>query len=113
MARVKVMIGANFGVINLFNKNGTALDYAPYVTLHNLQTKKYYVADSVTPNEDEVSYDAAFSADVTVRMTPGLYNLEIYTDSTMRTNIAYEQDWATAIVVDPTPGQENDSSAQS
>ena len=111
MARVKVMIGANFGCINLFNKNGTPLDYAPYVTLHNLQTKKYYVADSVTPNEDEVSYDAAFSAAVTVRMTPGLYNLEIYTDSTMRTNIAYEEDWAHAIVVDPTPGQENDSSA--
>jgi hypothetical protein len=111
MARVKVMIGANFGCINLFNKNGTPLDYAPYVTLHNLQTKKYYVADSVTPNEDEVSYDAAFSSDVTVRMTPGLYNLEIYTDSTMRTNIAYEEDWAHAIVVDPTPGQENDSSA--
>lgn len=109
MAAEKLLIGSNFGVLNFYNENGTAVEQAPYVTLHSKETGKYYVADSVTPNEDGVSYDAVFTAAVTARMTPRLYNLEVFTDSTMQTNTYYEEDYAIALVVSPTPGQTNNS----
>ena len=102
-------IGANFGTLNFFEEDGTAVAQAPYVTLHSKEEGKYYVADSVTLNEDEVSYDAVFTSDVTKRMKEGEYALEVYTDETMTNQRYYDPRFCTAVIVSATPGQQNDS----
>lgn len=78
---------------------------APYVTLHDRLRKKYYVADSVNPNIDGVSYDAVFSADVTVKMKEGNLALVVFSDSTMENCRLRIQDFVVAVTVPPTPGQ--------
>ena len=78
---------------------------APYVTLHDRLRKKYYVADSVTRNVDGVSYDAVFSADVTVKMKEGNLALVVFSDSTMANCRLRIQDFVVAVTVPPTPGQ--------
>ena len=78
---------------------------APYVTLHDRLRKKYYVADSVNPNVDGVSYDAVFSADVTVKMKEGNLALVVFSDSTMENCRLRIQDFVVAVTVPPTPGQ--------
>lgn len=105
----KLFIGANFSGLNFFEQDGTPLTAAPYVTLHSKDEGKYYVADIVTPNEDGVSYDAAFSANVTKRMKEGVLALEVYSDNTMANLRYYDPLFCAAVVVSPTPGEKNDS----
>lgn len=109
MAQEKIFLGSDFGVINLFNEDGTPLTYPPYVTLHSKATGEYYVADRVVQNQDGVTYDATFTADVTSRMKPILYAIEVYTDSTMVSMVRYINDYAIGTIVAPTPGQVNNS----
>ena len=101
-------IGSHFGGLNFFEEDGTPMAAAPYVTLHDRSRNKYYVADSVTPNADGVSYDAIFSADVTVKMDEGYLALVVFSDSTMANCRLYRQDFAVAVTVPPTPGQEEE-----
>ncbi len=98
-------IGSHFGGLNFFEEDGSPMAAAPYVTLHDRWRKKYYVADSVNPNVDGVSYDAVFSADVTVKMKEGNLALVVFSDSTMENCRLRIQDFATAVTVPPTPGQ--------
>lgn len=98
-------IGSHFGGLNFFEEDGSPMAAAPYVTLHDRWRKKYYVADSVNPNVDGVSYDAVFSADVTVKMKEGNLALVVFTDSTMANCRLRIQDFAVAVTVPPTPGQ--------
>ena len=98
-------IGSHFGGLNFFEEDGSPIASAPYVTLHDRARNKYYVADSVTPNADGVSYDAVFSADVTVKMEEGNLALVVFSDSTMANCRLRIQDFATAVTVPPTPGQ--------
>lgn len=105
MAKRKVFIGSNFGGLNFYNEDGTPMEITPYVTLHSREKGEYYVADHVGGNEDGVSIDAVFTAQVTERMTPGLYALEVYNSSDMEAMIYYEDEFAIAIVVSATPGQ--------
>ena len=98
-------IGSHFGGLNFFEEDGSPMAAAPYVTLHDRYRKKYYVADSVTPNADGVSYDAIFSADVTVKMEEGYLALVVFSDSTMANCRLFRQDFAVAVTVPPTPGQ--------
>lgn len=99
-------IGCDFGGVHFFNEDGTAMAAAPYPTLHDLKTKKYYVADTIAQQEDG-SYVAKWSASVTREMAVGVYNLEVFADSTMELMIRYQRAFANAIVVSPTPGEEN------
>ncbi|MBQ6764038.1 MAG: hypothetical protein IJP45_02510 [Paludibacteraceae bacterium] len=103
----KLYIGANYGRLNFYNEDGTPMESAPYVTLHNKHTGKYYVADSVALAEDELSYDAVFTTAVTSRMTEGVYALEVFSDSTMKNIRRYDAEYVVAVVVSPTPGQIN------
>lgn len=103
----KLYIGSNYGPLNFFNLDGTPMESAPYVTLHNKHTGKYYVADSVAQTDDEVSYDAVFTAAITSRMTEGMYALEVFSDSTMKNMRRYDAEFIVAITVSPTPGQIN------
>lgn len=113
MATIRQLyIGSNFAGLNLYEENGTAMASAPYVTLHDRERGKYYVADHVQLNEDEVSYDVAWSAEVTERMQPGSLALEVFTASNMENARLVAPDWVIAIKVSPTPGEENDSTAQ-
>ena len=98
-------IGCDFGGVRFFNEDGTAMAAAPYPTLHDLKTKKYYVADTIAQQEDG-SYIAKWSASVTREMAVGVYNLEVFADSTMELMIRYNRAFANAIVVSPTPGEE-------
>lgn len=98
-------IGSHFGGLNFFEEDGSPMAAAPYVTLHDRLRKKYYVADSVNPNVDGVSYDAVFSADVTVKMKEGNLALVVFSDSTMENCRLRIQDFAVAVTVPPTPGQ--------
>lgn len=98
-------IGSHFGGLNFFEEDGSPMAAAPYVTLHDRLRKKYYVADSVNPNIDGVSYDAVFSADVTVKMKEGNIALVVFTDSTMENCRLRIQDFVVAVTVPPTPGQ--------
>ena len=107
----QLYIGSNFAGLNFYELDGTAMAAAPYVTLHDRERGKYYVADTVRLAEDEVSYDAAFSAAVTSRMQPGPLALEVFTASDMKNARLVAIDWVTAIKVSPTPGEQNDSSA--
>ena len=52
-----------------------------------------------------MSYDAIFSADVTVKMEEGYLALVVFSDSTMENCRLRIQDFATAVTVPPTPGQ--------
>ena len=101
-------IGSHFGGLNFFEEDGSTMAAAPYVTLHDRSRNKYYVADSVTPNADGVSYDAIFSADVTVKMEEGYLALVVFSDSTMANCRLYRPDFAVAVTVPPTPGQEEE-----
>lgn len=109
MAKRRVYIGSNFGGLNFYELNGDPMEAAPYVTLHDKDRNKYYVADSVTPNEDEVSYDAVFTAAVTEKMQEGNLRLVVFSDSTMANCRYFEEDFAIATKVPPTPGQEEEA----
>ena len=102
-------IGSHFGGLNFYEEDGTPMAAAPYVTLHDRARNKYYVADSVTQNEDQVSYDAVFTADVTVKMQEGNLALVVFADNTMGNCRLRIQDFATAVTVPPTPGQEEEA----
>lgn len=110
MAQEKIFLGSDFAGLNFYNEDGSPMTQAPYVTLHSVATGDYYVADLVQSNEDGLTYDAAFTAAVTSRMKEILYNLEVYSDSTMANMIYYKKDYAIGIIVSPTPGQVNNSS---
>lgn len=110
MARELLFIGSDFAGLNFYNEDGTPMTEAPYVTLHNVEDGEYFVADVVQANEDGATYDAAFTAAVTSRMSPKLYNLEVFTDSTMTTMLRYIAEYAIGTIVSPTPGQVNNSS---
>lgn len=99
-------IGSDFGGINLFNEDGTAIASAPYVTLHDIPHSEYYVATSVTRNADNKTFDVVFNKNITKKMHPDtVLALEIYADSTMALMIKYDRAFARTIVVSPTPGQ--------
>ena len=104
MAKEKLYIGSNFGTLNFFNEDGTPLTSAPYVTLHSKEEGKYFVARTQA-NEDGVTYDAVFQADVTERMTPRLYALEVYDSSAMTNMLYYDEEYAIAIVASSTNSQ--------
>lgn len=104
-----LFIGSNYGGLNFFNEDGSPLTTNICCCLHNKITGKYYVADYVAPNKDEMTMDAVFSAAVTSRMTEGNYALEVFTDSTMAAMVYYDGDYCTAVIVAPTPGQTNDT----
>jgi hypothetical protein len=103
-----LFIGSNYGGLNFYNEDGTALSTL-CVCLHNKVTGRYYIADYTQPAADGVTIDAAFSATVTSRMTEGNYALEVFTDSAMATMVYYDADYCTAVIVAPTPGQTNDT----
>lgn len=105
MAQRILFIGSNFGGLNFYNEDGTPMEYTPYVTLHDRDRGKYYVADHVVGNEDGATVDAVFTQQVTECMSPGLYDLEVYTSEDMQTMVKYIQGFANAIVVSATPGQ--------
>lgn len=109
MAKERVFIGSDFAGLNFYNLDGTPMTSAPYVTLHSVATGEYFVADVVQLNEDGATYDAAFTSAVTSRMDPVLYNIEVYSDSTMASLLYYEDEYAIGTIVSPTPGQVNDS----
>lgn len=100
-------IGSLFEVGNIFNEDGTAMEQAPYVTLHDLARDKYYVANTVTP--DNGDYYAAFTKLVTAKMEEGKLALEIYENSTLAKLIKYDPEYAVARKVSATPGQTNAS----
>lgn len=104
-----IFIGSDFGVINVFNEDGTAMTSAPYVVLHSKATGEYYVADSVVQNEDQATYDVTFTAEVTKRMSAISYAIEVYSDNSMTTMLRYINDYATGVIVSPTPGQVNNT----
>lgn len=104
-----LFIGSNYGGLNFYNEDGTPFNKNICCCLHNKVTGKYYVADYIAPNKDEMTMDAAFSAAVTSRMTEGNYALEVFMDSSMTTMVYYDGDYCTAVIVAPTPGQTNDT----
>lgn len=110
MARERLFLGSDFAGLNFYNEDGTPMTSAPFVTLHSVEKGEYFVADVVQPNEDGATYDAAFTAAVTSRMSPVLYDLEVYADSSMATMLHYISEYAIGTIVSPTPGQVNDSS---
>lgn len=100
-------IGSLFEVGNIYNEDGTAMAAAPYVTLHDRERDQYFVADTVTADGDE--YYAAFTKNVTKKMTEGLLDLEIYTGSNMAQMLKFCPEYAYAREVSATPGQHNAS----
>lgn len=106
MAKEKLYIGSNFGTLNFYNEDGTPLERPPFVTLHNKEEGKYFVADMITPNEDGVTYDVIFSKDVTKQMSPRLYTLEAYDDANRHNMLYHEEEYAIGTIASSTPGQE-------
>ena len=106
MAKEKLYIGANFGTLNFFNEDGTPLTRAPFVTLHNKEEGKYFIADILTPNEDGCTYDVIFSDRVTSQMSPRLYTLEAYDDAHRQNLLYHEEEYAIGTIASSTPGQE-------
>lgn len=102
-----LFIGSNYGGLNFYNEDGTALS-SLCVCLHNKVTGRYYIADYTQASADG-TIDAAFSAAVTSRMAEGNYTLEVFTDANMETLVYYDGDYCTAVIVAPTPGQHNDT----
>lgn len=101
-------IGSLFEIGNVFNEDGTAMEQAPYVTLHDKGRNEYYVADAVTP--DNGDYYAAFTKEVTKKMNDDtVLALEIFENDTMARCVKYDPNYAVARKVSATPGQINAS----
>lgn len=113
MAKRQLYIGSDFGGLNFYEEDGSAMTAAPYVTLHDRLRNKYYVADIVIPNADGKSYDAVFSSGITTNMSEGPHHLVVFADSTMKAVRYREQDFCIAMTVPPSPGQINDSGSES
>jgi len=102
-----IYIGSDFNELQLKEKGGFAFTDEPYVVLFYKQTKKYYVADDLT--EITGGYDVNFTANVTSKMVPGTYTLEVYTDSTMANMLYRKEAYATAVTVAASPEQQDGS----
>ena len=63
----------------------------PYVVLYSPTTKKWFGSNLMPNKSGEVMYEFEFSAAITKNMPVGVYNLEIYSDST-RTDMMKRMD---------------------
>lgn len=102
-----LFIGTGYAVGEVFNENGDAMTTQPCLCLHQEDGNKYYVADSY--EQTAAGYLVGFSAAVTERMTPGVYNLECYEDSSMNNMLEFDRRRVVAMVVSASPEQINDS----
>jgi len=102
-----IYIGSDFKEVRLKEKNGFSFVGTPHVVLFNKQNKKYFVADNVSPLSGGGGYDVDFTAEVTSRMIPGTYTLEVYTDSTKANLLHRKEAYATAVIVAASPEQED------
>ena len=101
-------IGSDFSR-EIVNEDGTAFEAAPYVVLHNLATRTFAVADSVTDSSvgtDKTAYTFLFEQDTTSKMLPGVYVLEIYADSTMAVMLDCDTQYR-VVVSSASPHQSN------
>lgn len=105
MIQMQILIGADSLPITVFKNDGTRFDTPPCVVLHSVEQGKYFVADTVTLNQDGKSYDAVLSGQTTVDMQPAVYALEVYTDESMSAMLYYQDDYAEAVISAKTPGQ--------
>jgi len=103
-----IYIGSDFNDLRLLEKGGFAFTDEPYVVLFYKQSKKYFAADDL--QEITGGYDVNFTADVTSRMVPGTYTLEVYTDNTMQNMLYRKEAYATAVIVAASPEQQDGSS---
>ena len=105
MIQMQILIGADSLPITVFKNDGTRFDTPPCVVLHSVEQGKYFVAGTVTLNQDGRSYDAVFRGQTTVNMQPAVYALEVYTDSSKSAMLYYQDDYAEAVIAATTPGQ--------
>ena len=105
MIQMQILIGADSLPITVFKNDGSRFDTPPCVVLHSVEQGKYFVADSVTLNQDGKSYDAVLAGQTTIEMQPAVYSLEVYSDSSMSAMLYYQDDYAEAVIAATTPGQ--------
>lgn len=100
MQKFKIMetlyIGSKFDIGNIGYKDESELD-EPFVVLYSTSSKKTYEA-VVEDNEDN-TYHAYISQEVSKTIIPGVYVLEVYSDSTMEEMLLHEANYVKAIRV--------------
>lgn len=100
-----IHIGSDFKELRLREKGGFVFANEPYAVLFNKQKGMYYAADDYTRLSD--GYDVNWTSDVTEKMIPGIYTLEVYADSTKKDMFYRKEAYATAVIVAASPEQED------
>lgn len=83
----------------ILNSDNSAFANAPYIVLRQRASKAFWAADDV----DDISsgtkkvYQFTFSAALTHDMVAGVYDIEVYKDSTMEEMLYYEESFCKAI----------------
>ena len=76
-------IGTRFIVNKIQYKDGqTTFSNAPYVVLRNKAAGKY-IGVTATAISGSIAYMATFTASDTLKLIPGIYNIEVYATSAM------------------------------
>lgn len=99
-------IGAKYDVGKIGFDDGSAFTSTPCVALYNPSSKRYYIADEVSADTNN-TYNVSISATLSATFVPGVYSLEIYTDSEMTDIIYHEKDFVKAVKAAASPDSEN------
>lgn len=83
----------------LRNNDNTAFAQAPYVVLHQKASNQYYAASSITDisSAAKKEFQFTFSAALTKTMLTGVYNIEVYKDSSMEEMLHYQEEYCKAV----------------
>ena len=106
-----IYIGADFDILTLEGSGGFEFDpeNPPVVILHNKPQKTYYTADVLDISTVTNTCDVKWSYEVTSKMIPGVYSLDVY-DDTKRVLLHHKDDYAKAYTVSASPGQHSGES---
>ena len=111
-----VYIGTDFDVLTLHGADGTVFSASakPVCVLHYKPQKKYFkaLASDITVDTSANTCDVKWNKSITANMLPGTYSLDIY-DKDENIMLYHEDDYAKAIVVSNSPGQNSGTEDES